>query len=111
MEDTRQVLAETKRMSGVIAQEYPEFMRGLGAFANGCESGGLDEKTIELIAVALSVKSQCTPCVAFHVKAALDAGATREEIMAATFVAVLMGGGPAFMYAKEVRKALDDLSS
>jgi AhpD family alkylhydroperoxidase len=111
MENLSEVLADTKRMTGVIVQEYPAFMKGLGAFGQACEGGDLlDKKTSELIAVALSVVQQCTYCIAFHVKAALDAGASKDEIMGASFMAVLLGGGPAFMYAKEVRKAIDDLS-
>lgn len=40
--------------------------------------------------------------------AALDAGATRDEIAAALEVAVLMGGGPATVYAGEAMAALDE---
>ncbi|MFB6214932.1 MAG: carboxymuconolactone decarboxylase family protein [Candidatus Bipolaricaulia bacterium] len=35
----------------------------------------------------------------FHVKNALDASATEEEIIEAAWVAVLMGGEPALMHA------------
>ena len=112
MQNMKQLLEETKKSSGQIAQEYPDQMKGLGAFAEAMEGGdALDTKTKELIAVALSVVKQCTYCIAFHVKAALDAGATKDELMESTFVAVLMGGGPAFMYGKLVRQAIDDLGA
>jgi len=112
MEDFKQTAKESKQLSGVIAKEYPDFFKGVGAFHDACmSSDALDGKTRELIAVALSVGKQCSACIVAHVVAALKAGATKDEIMGATFVAVLMGGGPAFMYAKEVRKALDDFGA
>jgi len=46
----------------------------------GSERGGsraLDGKTKELIAIAVSVASRCDDCIGFHVKAAVDRGATR----------------------------------
>jgi alkylhydroperoxidase/carboxymuconolactone decarboxylase family protein YurZ len=53
------------------------------------------------------VAQHCTPCIYLHVQKAIEAGATRKEIMEAAGVAVLMGGGPAFTHVGEVIKALD----
>ncbi|RLF64047.1 MAG: carboxymuconolactone decarboxylase family protein, partial [Thermoplasmata archaeon] len=38
----------------------------------------------------------------------LEIGVTRDEIMEASTVAILMGGGPALTYVSEVKKALDE---
>ena len=73
--------------------------------------GALDKKTKELMSVSLSIVTHCKWCIAFHVKGALDAGATKDEIMESCFVATLMGGGPALMYTQLAVKALEDLSS
>ncbi|MEZ4601069.1 MAG: carboxymuconolactone decarboxylase family protein [Syntrophotaleaceae bacterium] len=43
----------------------------------------LDAKTIELIAVGASVAACCTPCLEYHVKAALEAGASLAELATA----------------------------
>ena len=43
-----------------------------------------------------------------HVKYALEAGATREEIIEASMVAGTLDGGPALMFTNYVLKALDD---
>ncbi len=72
--------------------------------------GVLDTKTKELIAVAISVIVQCKWCIAFHVKSALDHGATPEEIREAAWVAVLMGGGPQLAYMQLVEKALKEFT-
>jgi AhpD family alkylhydroperoxidase len=66
--------------------------------------GVLDLKTKELIALACGVSRLCEGCVQHHVKAAKAAGATLDEIHAALDVCILMGGGPANVYA---RKALE----
>ncbi|MGY4687795.1 carboxymuconolactone decarboxylase family protein [Petrotoga sp. DB-2] len=87
----------------------------MGSFQNMMEAiekeegAALNKKTKELIAVALAVARNCEWCIAFHVKSALDAGATEEEILEAAWVAVLMGGGPALMHAGLVLEALKDL--
>ena len=52
---------------------------------------GLDNKTKELIAVAVSAVSSCGYCVDAHIAAAKQSGATDEEITAAIEVASMMG--------------------
>jgi alkylhydroperoxidase/carboxymuconolactone decarboxylase family protein YurZ len=42
------------------------------------------------------------------IKVALEAGASRDEVMSAGFMAVLMHGGPALMYLTPIRQALDE---
>jgi len=64
----------------------------------------------ELIALALAVNSHCDGCIAVHAKAALDAGATRDEITDALGVSVLMGGAPAAVYAAEALTAVDEFT-
>ena len=61
--------------------------------------GALDVKTKELIAIGISVAIHCDDCIAFHVKAAVDRGATREEILETLGMAIYMGAGPSAMYA------------
>ena len=73
------------------------------------KKGKISKKTKALIGIACSITGHCEWCIAAHVKEALDAKATEEEILEASWVAVLMGGGPALMYAQGVLKALEDL--
>ena len=40
----------------------------------------LDARTMELIEVAIAIKAQSIPCIIYHTKAALEAGATKEEL-------------------------------
>lgn len=110
-EDVKQVRGEINSFLVRLGREYPQFMRHFGAFGAAVEgSGALDTKTKELISVALAVKSQCVDCIVYHTGEAVKAGATRDEVVEAAFVAVLMHGGPALMHVRRVLEVLDELS-
>ena len=61
--------------------------------------GALNAKTKELIALAIAVANRCDDCVAFHSKAAVEQGATRDEVLETLGIAIYMGAGPSAMYA------------
>ncbi len=95
-----------------IKKDYPTFVESFMGFFKATEgSGALDVKTKELISVALSVKSQCPYCIAFHVKNAIAHGAKRAEIIESAMVAALMGGGPSVAYMKYVFDACDEFGA
>ena len=52
-----------------------------------------------------------TGCLAYHAKAAIKYGATREEVLEMIGVAVYMGGGPSNIYGAEALDAFDSLSA
>jgi AhpD family alkylhydroperoxidase len=61
--------------------------------------GALDEKTKQLIAVAVAHVTQCPYCIRGHTKAALRKGATEAELMEAIWVAAEMRAGAAYAHA------------
>jgi AhpD family alkylhydroperoxidase len=65
----------------------------------------LDSKTKELIALAIAVAVRCDDCIAFHVEAAIEQGASREEVIEALGMAIYMGAGPSVMYASHALEA------
>jgi AhpD family alkylhydroperoxidase len=63
-------------------------------FSNKVASpGNLDKKTKELIAIACSVMADCAPCIEWHYRQAMTAGAAREEIAEALAVAMSVAAG------------------
>lgn len=68
----------------------------------------LDAKTKLLINIALSIAAQCEWCLTFYVRAALNKGATRQEILDAASMAILMHGGSALMEMIPLVKALNE---
>ncbi len=86
----------------------PDVMKGFSALARAAlEAKALDRKTKELIALAISVAIRCDACVAFHAEAAVQQGATRDEVMETMGMAVYMGAGPSVMYAAQAVEAYD----
>ena len=61
--------------------------------------GALAAKTKQIIAVAVAHVTQCPYCIKGHTKAALRAGATREELMEAIWVAAEMRAGGAYAHS------------
>ncbi len=97
---------------GKFQELTPEQMKAFGGFIGTAEAdGALPKKSKELIALGAAVTAHCDWCIAYHVKGALDAGASKEEILETGWVAVLMGGGPALMYFQGVLKALSDFGA
>lgn len=70
--------------------------------------GALDSKTKQLIAVAAAHVTQCPYCIEGHTKQALKAGASREQIMEAIWVASEMRAGAAYAHAAIALKAMDE---
>ncbi len=67
----------------------------------------LGRKTKELIALATSVVTGCDTSIAYHLHNAIEAGATREEMIEAVEVAVVTLGEPSAVHAAQILKALD----
>ncbi|HLQ84536.1 MAG TPA: carboxymuconolactone decarboxylase family protein [Salinisphaeraceae bacterium] len=72
------------------------------------KAGALDEKTKQLIAVAVAHVTQCPYCIKGHTPAAARAGATRQEIMEAIWVAAEMRSGGAVSHAQMAFDSLPD---
>jgi len=72
------------------------------------ENSVLDDKTHELISLAVAVTTRCDGCISAHVSAAKKAGATKEEIAAALGTAIALNTGAAFVYSTRVLDAFDE---
>jgi len=75
------------------------------------DDGGLSVKHKELIALAVGIAARCDACIYTHVEKCLKVGATPREVMDATGVAVMMGGGPVYTYATVVAAALEHIEA
>ena len=92
-------------------EKYPDITSSFTTLmGNVIQDGKLGSKEKELIAVGIAVGLRCVPCIHAHTKAALNQGATEDEIMEAATVAILMGGGPGMVHVIEVMKAIDAFS-
>jgi AhpD family alkylhydroperoxidase len=71
------------------------------------EGGAIPPKVRELIAVAVACTTQCPYCIEVHAKAAKAAGATREELVEAAFVAAALRAGGAATHGAMALKFFD----
>ena len=89
----------------------PDVMKAFSGLAQAAlQPKALDTKTKELVALGIAVAIRCDDCIAFHVKAALERGASREEIADVLSMAIYMGAGPSVMYANHAMEALDQFA-
>lgn len=103
-------LQKFEKNSHSLSSARPSVMKAFwGLHTASVSPGVLDIKAKELIALAISVYARCDDCIAHHIKDALNAGATKEEISDALGVAVLMGGGTSVVYATHAIEALEQL--
>ena len=73
----------------------------------GRDDGAIPQKYRELIALAVACTTQCPYCLEVHAKAAKKAGATREEIVEASFLAAALRAGGAATHGAMALKFFD----
>jgi AhpD family alkylhydroperoxidase len=91
-----QVNAAVREMSTA----NPEIVKAYAGFAHAnANSPHIDAKTRELIALAVAVTLRCDGCINAHTDAALKAGASKEEIVDALGVAIMVNAGATMVYS------------
>jgi len=109
MVEMSKVLNEAAMHTASLEKKTPEQMKAMqGLLDEAFKDGALPKKYKSLIAMSIGITSACSWCIALHVKKALDAGASEEEVKEAIWAAIAMGGGPALMYAQLAFKALEE---
>lgn len=71
--------------------------------------GSLSVREKELIALAIGMAVRCEPCIFAHAEKAIKAGATREQLIEAAGVVVMMQGGPGYVHVPELLDAMEAL--
>lgn len=90
----------TPDMSKKRAALAPENVEAFRNFSKTVfKEGALDEKTKQIIAVAVAHVTQCPYCIKGHTKIAKRKGASNEELMEAIWVASEMRAGGAYAHA------------
>lgn len=98
----------TPEMSKKRADLAPEITDAFRNFSKEVfKAGALDEKTKQIIAVAVAHVTQCPYCIKGHTKVALHKGASNEEVMEAIWVASEMRAGAAYAHAALAMDEMD----
>jgi len=81
----------------------PEIGKPFSDFYSACDSDGvLDQKTKELLMLCVASLFRCPHSTEAHIKAALEAGVSREEITEALLIAAAEGANTQLSWAKEI---------
>ncbi|MDI3315242.1 MAG: carboxymuconolactone decarboxylase family protein [Mycobacterium sp.] len=102
-----EVLNELAPQHRALREMIPEVYRGYLEMQNAAQApGALDTKIKELIALAIGIVAGCDGCIASHARAAVRAGATKQEAAEAIGVTFQMHGGPATIYGARAYAAV-----
>ena len=109
--DAAQTIAEFDSLMADIKKSVPDefkaFIHEKGAITR---TGRITEKDKWLLVLVAGVSQKCPVCIARAVKHCLDAGWTKEEMLEACMVAVLVGGSSVMTYVTLVDKTILQLT-
>lgn len=71
------------------------------------KNNSLSKLQKELIAIGISIVINCESCLEWHIKEALEIGASEDEIIEAIEVGIEMGGGPATVSSRFAMNVLE----
>jgi alkylhydroperoxidase/carboxymuconolactone decarboxylase family protein YurZ len=95
-----------KDISKVIPEQYKAFIQEKEKITSGDK---LPEKTKWLLLLIASVTQRCPVCIPRAVEHCLQVGWTKEEMLEACMVAVLVGGSSVMTYVTFVVKSIEEL--
>lgn len=93
----------SKTLTPWYVANSPELGGPFNEFYQACLTKGvLDKKTKELLMAALASVFRCPHCTETHIKGAMDAGASKEEVTEALLIAAVEGAGTQLAWLKDV---------
>ena len=105
--EINQDLQKYKNMVGqacpVVGSTHDMFMKEV------YKDAALSRKMKRLIGIAIGVRTGSFSCMVNQTRRAVEAGATKEEIMESVSVAIAMGGTTTIEYGAKVVKVLEEL--
>jgi AhpD family alkylhydroperoxidase len=91
-----------------IRVSKPDIIKGYAELHHAnSNSVHLDAKARELIALAVAVTLRCDGCINAHSEAAVKAGASKDEVVEALSVAIMVNAGAAMVYSARTMDAFD----
>jgi alkylhydroperoxidase/carboxymuconolactone decarboxylase family protein YurZ len=108
--EPKKALDEFKKLMVDIRKTIPDHY---SAFINEkqhiIKKGSIPEKTKWLLLLIASLSQKCPVCVPRAVEHCLESGWTKEELLEASMVAVLVGGSSVMTYVTLIDKTIEQL--
>jgi len=102
-----QIIKLRKRAHSFYSKNSRVYKSFVGMEGKTYSDGALKKKEKELIATGISVAINCESCMEWHIKQALDDGASSDEIIEAIEVGIEMSGGPGTVSARFAMNVLE----
>jgi len=110
MESQLELNNDRKQLLEKFKQALPELMDAQTGVGNVVyKDGALTTKVKRLIALAIALRAGCTHCVLAQTMHALEAGATKDELLETLSVEVAMSGTTGIAESFRVLKLLEEL--
>jgi AhpD family alkylhydroperoxidase len=110
--DWKDTCKESVSGLGLLFKDNPDIKQAFAALDQAANSKkALDDKTRELISLAVAATTRCDGCIAIHSKAAVKAGASRDELLETLAVAIGMNTGAAAVFSSRILAAFDQHSA
>ena len=110
MESQVQLNEERLRLLNKFTEALPNLMTvERPVIDEAYKAGAISTKTKRLMALALALGAGCTNCILAQTNRALDAGATKEEILETLSVVVSMRGTTGIAESLRVIKLLEEM--
>ncbi len=93
----------------LLAMDSKVYQAFLNMESAAYRDGALARKHKELVAVGISVVTDCESCMQWHIQQAAKAGATRAEVLEAVEVGMEMGGGRATVSARFALEVMESV--
>ena len=106
-EKIERIIKTRKEAHSFYIRKSKVYQSFLAMEQNTYKDGNLSKLQKELIAIGISVVINCESCMEWHIKQAIDDGATEDEILESIEVAIEMSGGPVSVSARFAMNVLD----
>jgi len=106
-EKIERIIKTRKKAHSFFSKKSKVYKSFVDIEQNTYKDGKLSKLQKELIAIGISVVTNCESCMEWHIKQALDDGATEDEILESIEVAIEMSGGPGTVAARFAMNVLD----
>jgi AhpD family alkylhydroperoxidase len=101
------IIRNRKKAHSYFSKKSKGYQSFIDMEQNTYKNGRLSKLQKEMIAIGISIVQNCESCLEWHIKQALDDGATEDEILEAIEVGIEMSGGPGTVAARFAMNVLD----
>lgn len=93
----------------ILAEDNRVIKRVFSVDSLTYEEGALSAKTKELLGLTASMVLRCDDCVSYHIGQCIESGCTKEEIVEAMSVALVVGGTIVIPHLRRAIEFMDEL--